>query len=320
MHSEDSFVLEDLSARVQANNLLHWIEERAEELSLLGRIANGGIEFSRELRDALGIKAIVPDDIKSRAQISSDDGGFVVRYRRSLTVDAQRFAIAHEFGHTLWFAPGKGTENLTSATVGQGDHVIEALCDYFASALLVPHTAVSNACRSARATGGAFAAPALGLVPQLATTFRVTERVAAWRLLDVGNYPSLAIVSARKTSVCCQPSFAAVEKSSSEKEGNRSKWSCRWYAIGGLFPKVRTVEGYSVPFDTRRIIPQEMIPRTVGTDSRFCDLDSRWWTGVRAQPSKEASRPLQQRLSGPKRVGQILRNGDTLYVTLPIKG
>ena len=229
----------------------------------------------------------------------------------------QRFSIAHEIGHTLWMdrRGGRGLKNLC-ATTGHRDRTIEVLCDYFAGALLLPRRDVVGmiqSYREAKAGRDHFSdviqCP-LELIPRMAFRFRIQARIAAWRLLLVQELSSWAIVRVK----CHQ--WRNGLPLDTRRRGYRT-WEKTWYETGTIQRKVSTVDGYRVPFDTRRRqIPSEMVPTVLVTEAGTRRLDTRWWEGVSAEPASKARIPFRNRRSGPERTGLAARDDDGIYVAL----
>lgn len=308
---EQSAVFIDLQEQFQTNDLLQWIENRAEELSVLGETHSGKIIFTHALRDACKVVDIISGKIGSRAQILSEGDRFRILFRPQLTEDARRFAIAHEIGHTIWFKPGSRKDSRTSTIVGHNDYILEGLCDYFAGALLMPYNPVLAILEANKHYKDGVPIPPLHLIKDLAVKFHIQERIVAWRLLMLGNFGELIILGARDRTSRNGPLFTSPI--------NRPEWETLWYTTGSLFSKIRTVKGYAVPFNTRRRLPPEMIPDSANRVIQTCYLDHRWWLGLKPLPTKEARRSLKH-ISREKEVylGHALLNENFLYLALPM--
>jgi len=309
---EKSAIFRDLKKQIQTNDLLQWIETRAKELSELGKTRTGEIIFTQKLRDACKIIEIIAGKLGSRAQILVERDGFRIIFRPQLTEDARRFAIAHEIGHTIWYRPESGATFRSPTSVAHNDHVVEALCDYFAGALLMPNSAVLSILEANKKFKDGILVPPLHLIKQLAKKFNVQERIAAWRLLLLGNFGEHIILCARDKSNRNGRLFKIDDK--------RPEWESLWYTTGDLFSKIRTVKGYAVPFNTKRRLPQEMIPIVANSMTQTINLDNRWWIGLKPLPIKEARRSLKYiRNKKAVRLGHALFHEHYLYLALPVK-
>jgi Zn-dependent peptidase ImmA (M78 family) len=309
---EQSVIFRDLKKQIQTNDLLQWIETRAEELSDLGKTRIGEIIFAQKLRDACKIIEITAGKIGSRAQLSVEGDGFRIIFKPQLTEDARRFAIAHEIGHTIWYRPRSGTTFMSPTIVAHNDYVVEALCDYFAGALLIPNSAVLSILEANKQFRDGILFPPLHLIKQLAKKFNVQERIAAWRMLLLGNCDEYIILCARDKSNRNPRLFKIADK--------QPEWETLWYTTGNLFSKIRTVKGYVVPFNTKRRLPQEMIPTVSNGMGQTINLDNRWWVGLKPLPITEARRPLKYiRNKKALRLGYALFHENHLYLALPMK-
>ena len=318
MALEESPVILELASRVGRDDLFEWIEEEARRLARLGRATDGTVRVGRALQRACHVAEVVPSRISARAELRVGGDEFWIAFNPMLSVDVQRFAIAHEIGHTLWMerVPGGSPRNW-HATVGSSSGTIEMLCDYFAAALLMPRDDVEHVLlhhRESRVKGRSSSEAErcpLELVPDLARRFRVQRRIAAWRLLLVRKLTSWTIVRVQNALARSSGPLLA-----SQHVGDEA-WETAWYAAGTVERKVSVVEGYRVPFDTRRRrIPTEMVPGGLASEGRLQKLDSRWWDGVMAEPAASASLPFRRRERKTELPGLAARIGDSVYVAL----
>lgn len=319
---ENSPVARELAARIGRGDLFEWIEEEARSLAGLGRGTDGTVRVGRALQRARGVRAVKPSRMSARAELRIDGDGFSIAFNPMLSTDVQRFSIAHEIGHTLWMetAPGERPRNLYT-TAGRNSRTIEMLCDYFAGALLMPREDVKNVLhlhRASTATRGNSSEEErcpLELVPRLASRFRVQRRIAAWRLLLVQELSSWVIVRAQDPFTRSSPLLRASRWQASEG------WEIAWYETGSVWRIRSIVEGYRVPFDTRRRrIPAGMVPRGLAAEGRLQKLDARWWDGVEPEPIASARVPFSRRHRRGPRAGLAARIEDSVYVAIDREG
>ena len=309
--------MRELTARIGQGNLFEWIEDKAESLANRARGADGAVSVGREVLRVCGVDSIAPGRISARAELRSNAGCLSIVFNPTLSSEVQRFSIAHEIGHTLWLStsPGEILRN-RCATIGHNDQTIEMLCDYFAGALLVPRQDVKRFVSLVRRSrsGGSFSSEEnecpLELVPELARRFRVQRRIAAWRLLLVQKLSSWFIVRVQNSQHIAGGLLFARDDS------GRETWETVWYESGTVGRRVPTVEGYRVPFGTRRRIPGTMVPRNLTPKGRVQPLDSRWWEGVTPSPLARARRPFRYRVGTNSRLGLVARIEDSLYIAM----
>jgi hypothetical protein len=149
--------------------------------------------------------------------------------------------------------------------------------------------------------------PSVHLIPNIARQFDVQRRIAAWRLLLVSGLHDWILVRARIGNDE-GPLF-------DDDVAPPTTWTTLWYVGGGLKRKPESVKGYSVPFDSRRRIPPDMIP-DVSAETASVRLDGRWWDGTRAQPTDVARRPMKLRRADCAGIGYAARIANSLYVGL----
>ena len=71
--------------------------------------------------------------------------GFVVRLRKSGSAARRRWSIAHEVGHALFYREGRsGPEHEVGITAADEILAEERICNMFAGALLMPHSALKR--------------------------------------------------------------------------------------------------------------------------------------------------------------------------------
>ena len=317
-HGLESPVIRELAAQIGRRDLFEWIEEQAWDLAKVGRTADGTVRIGRTLQRACGVTSVTPSRMTARAELRVEEDCFSIAFNPVLSADVQRFSIAHEIGHTLWMerVPGEAPRNRYAA-VGQSNRTIEMLCDYFAGALLMPRDDVQSILRlhrESKVTGRTRMEEEqcpLELVPRLARRFRVQRRIAAWRLLLVQKLSSWVIVRVQDGFTRSgQPLLAA------ERQGDEA-WEVAWYETGSVRRKLSIVDGYRVPFNTRRRrIPKEMVPTDLTTGARLQTLDLRWWDGVEPEPAASASVPFGRRRRRGGMLGLAARIGNAVYVAV----
>jgi len=294
-----------LEARCGEADIFEWLEAQAESLSVLGASPTGAVGFSsHRLRSALKIADISPGAVTARAELQSDGREFLVTFNPLYSFAARRFAIAHECGHALLHRLTRSDSSSSAPRVERGDRAIEALCDYFAAALLVPRQSLKRFVDADPMSG---LRPPLHLVPEVARRFAVQERIAAWRLLLVCHLSDWVAVRVRRIQ----------ERPLLREEIDVSdSWETVWYVKGECTRKQDVVKGYSVPFGRHRKIPVDMLPPESTCGTLPVQLDSRWVDGARPQPLKDASRPMRMRTSGPQKAGYAASRGDSIYIAV----
>lgn len=309
MKPDDLPGMRELASRVGQDDVFEWMEKRAQCLAELGRSADGTVRVGQELQRACRVRSVTRGEISARAELRFQGDSFSIVFNRQFSAEIQRFSIAHEIGHTLWMdlAP-EGTERESSGTM-------EVLCDYFAAALLMPRGDVEDVLRR-YASGGEQGERTVEeqrcpveIVPHLAKRFRVQRRIAAWRLLVVQRLASWAIV--RVDNGLARDRWPLL----ASQEGKGEAWRTVWCETGSVGRKRSVVEGYRVPFDSRRRrIPGEMIPMELTAEARLRKLDGRWWEGVEPEPAGSARVPFGRRAGKGEALGLAARIGDSVYV------
>jgi hypothetical protein len=217
-----SRLISDLCTRLGTEDLLEWIESQAELLGALDPAADRGpITLLPQILRARNVRRVVDDSTVQRARIVPGNSGFEIRLNPALPALAQRFAIAHELGHTFWFASRYDTTPLSPYQwVGARDPQIEMLCDRFAAALLLPRHRLLRWLR-AYAVKPTDEAPHFELLTPAARAFAVAEQAVARRLyVDLRPSP-LAIVWARRVS---RPALFCSGKAATH-------WETSWCAV-----------------------------------------------------------------------------------------
>jgi len=286
----DQALVRDLESRFRVSNLLDWLEQEAETIADLAYAVGSGVDpFRQSLHRVRNIAEIRPGRpgslIGEHAHIVPEGRQYVVHYRMNLSTNKRRFSVAHEIGHTYFFDPndpGKPISPFQSSVSGLA--TIERLCDFFAESVLLPRRHVV----SAVVKDGAVALPPLHLIKSLAQEYRVDDKVVARRLLFRLFPRNVAILMLRRRMTI------------PKGKGGRGEWMVSWCAAPWELREAHSVKGIRVPFlSEARTIPSDMIPMLSSGVTEHCELDGRWWDGVRAQSTRESGTAFKHRL--PKR-------------------
>lgn len=310
-------LLEDLANRLNTGDVVSWLDDVAQDLSNIGRRANGAVAITKKLLATRNIARVQPRaNMVKAAYIIPGPEGYEIYYNQQIdeypwpTASMhRRFVVAHEIGHTLWFKPDGKCEPLSDRqTTRFGDMTIEYLCDRFAAALLLPRGALQEYLQGRDACKGQ---PLLHLVPGLARHFGLWEQAAARRLVHEVAGLNMAVVCARRDE---------------DQEAKDERWKVSWCAVPLHVRIAGMVKGFAIPFKTSsRIIPSDMLPEEpsdgIGV-TRTCILDMRWKYGC--TPQREGRK--KGRASGPLRLlsarddmrGFAYREGGRLYVAVPL--
>jgi Zn-dependent peptidase ImmA (M78 family) len=298
------FLLKDLEARLNTSNLFDWIETQAEALAEVGTAVRGHIEFNSRIAKQRQIRSICVAKLISNACIRPDGRGkYNIFYAESLDHDEyrRRVAIAHEIGHTYWFAPGGQGKPLSPIQWALGtDPGIEYLCDLFAAAFLLPRGRISALLSSF----GDATEMLLQVIPNLSETYKVPEKVVARRLFFELTKTEMAIVSLRVKAT--------------EDAMTPLRWRTQWCLFPSeLYEFPRT--DLKVPLKTNnRVVPDDMLPALNSDAGIRTELDGRWWELLRTVPAKEAKIPFERYRPQPGRLGFAYRQGDVAFVALPL--
>lgn len=304
-----SRLIADLSTRVGAGDLFEWIETKAEELGVLHPGAGRGpITLSPTMLRARNVRRVVEDPMVQRARIVPGDGGFQIRLNPSLPVLAQRFAIAHELGHTFWFASSGETTPLSPCqSVGARDPEIEMLCDRFAAALLLPRQRLFQWLR-AYGVEPADERPCFELLTSAARAFSVAEQAVARRLYVDLRHSPLAIVWSRRIS----------RVRLFDSTASSSRWETSWCAVPEFVRSAALGRQQTIALKSKRRIPDDMVPKIAERETIETHLDRRWSTGVTPQPRPSVRKKLDSWDSSPPCRGFAWRGLDRVVVGIPL--
>ena len=245
-------VLRALEEALGCSDLFGWVEAEATALAKLGS-RNGRVWFTGELLRSRGIRAVVrekPVVLTHPAVIEFASSGSVIRYAATRPT-LIRFSVAHEIGHT-YFADASG--RCVAGVGSRADPTVEALCDFFARALLLPRDRLVD--RLERLVGQQ-SIPPLHLVPQLAGEFEVAEQAVARRLVfDLsGGFVAAACTTHR---------------------GKAKGWRTTWCAPLGSHDLPRS-SGWRVPLCSNgRRVPTDMMPACEHARTESMSVDGRW--------------------------------------------
>lgn len=304
-----SRLIADLEERLGTQDLPEWIEAQAEQLGALAPASDRGpIALGRDVLRARNIRWIVDDAGVERARIVARDGAFEIRLNPALPLIAQRFAVAHELGHTFWFSSRHDTTPLSPYQwVGARDPEIEMLCDRFAAALLLPRQRLLRWLRAYGITSND-EAPHFELLRPAARAFDVAEQAVARRLyVDLRSCP-LAIVWARRVSRPALFGSGTVD----------AHWETSWCAVPEFVRAAALGSEQTIALKTRRRIPDLMLPAVTGRKTIEAHLDRRWFTGVTPQPKGAARKKLDAWESAPFCDGYAWRGGEAAVIGVPI--
>lgn len=232
-------LLDDISKYCGTADLFEWIDDQADQLSALGSVGGDFVEFTDALREARAvaeIRPVAPSEMRSPGRLSHGSPGYRIDVHWNLPATFKRYVIAHEIGHTLWIRPGTTTPISGCQSPG-ADADIEYLCDWFASALLMPRRLVLPAIAHLETP-----IDLLNNISTLARRFMVPERVAVSRVFGLRINRRWATVRFRHRRPDPQPSlFSAPD--------DQSCWYLSWLINSA---EVRTTE-------SRRFVPHTAV-------------------------------------------------------------
>ena len=297
-------LVRDLSERLGVQDLFLWIEAEAERLGKLGRGRNNVVYFSSRLIRARNVAQVVSKATVGSASIVPKNGHYVIYVNQSLPLLPQRFAIAHEIGHTYWFAPGGTASPLSPLqwTLGR-DPNIEVLCNRFAAALLLPRSSIVE---TLSCNLGHIDSPPLSQIPKIARAHWVAEQLVARRLFFEILSSRLAVICLRRERGDC------IDRSA-------GSWQISWAALPGDLERVTKLEGgVVVAKSPGRRVPPEMIPMYKSDKQGRVELDSRWWDVTQVISPDQARIPLKRWARGAAKLGYICMTDTRAYLGLPL--
>lgn len=309
-------LIKDLERRLCVDHLLAWMDTEGERLGSLGMSMCDQIEFTPPLLQDRSVQAITPGSLLGEhASIRPVGDRYEIQFLAGLPREKTRFAIAHEIGHTYWFAPGGGAKPLSPLQFSFGrDDTIENLCDRFAYSLLMPRRKIEMWLTDVICDPTVLP---LNNIPRIANRFGVSHRIAAYRtIIDIYGYQG-AIIGLRRA----KGQFDLFE------ERFDNKWKVAWVVTSHTTSERNLPRMVKVPFaSSGRVIPDEMIPSVPENQVVLLDVDSRWREGLSRQPHRDAMRPFARRASNDDIPAQVclLLNAqvdsvlyDHMYIALP---
>lgn len=300
-------LVRDLQTRLRTTDLLEWIEAQAERLASTCS-TEGHIEFTSEIYRSRKIRDVYPEELVGAAAIRPAIGDqydiFYNPFYKQKNPPRWRFAIAHELGHTYWFAPGGGGKPLSPVQWKLGrDPGIEYLCNRFAAALLMPRERLTKFVDMLK---GEIDIP-IHVVAAASTAFGVPDRAAARRIFFETFQKNVAIVCLGKSH------RKASRQSLSEC------WKTDWCVFSASSSQTLGGKGFRIPLSRRgRIVPMDMIPKVTGDGTQLLALDGRWWDLLQMKPDSEARMWFSRVSRGTSRAGYVSRAGQKLYLALPL--
>ena len=256
-------LLADLAQRLGTDDVLRWLEEKTAGLARLGWKKPGHVELGPRLLNAAGISECVGDlRVANDAQIEPDGAGtFRIRHHCFVSQENQRFWIAHEVIHTLWFREGGKGEPLSrrQRMVGS-DPTIEWLCNRGAAALLVPRGALESLALNEGYRLDDTSLP-IHLVISFAQRLRVHPRLLARRWFH-------EILDVPENIICLVPAGDG-----SAAGDSRFRYRIVWEAV--YSPRMKAPKKLQ-----GRIVPREAVPSDLAQHARPATIDGRWRTLV----------------------------------------
>jgi IrrE N-terminal-like domain len=278
----------DLERRLGTESLLNWLEDEAARVSALGTTHTGAVGFTeRLLSDRRIVRLLRKPYLPSLASIRTSVAGYEIFYRPIQRIEHQRFWIAHEIAHTFWFSQERLGSPLSPLQSALGpDDTIEWLCNRAAAALLLPKSDLKK---------HAFDATYLHVIPKLAKTHLISERLVARRLIQDIFQADIAVI-------CVSP-----------PDESHSSARVSW-ATSARLPGTERREPRG------RFIPPELLPDLDEESTTRCELDGRWWTLIEPSRDGRAPVPLGRLKSQPVRSGLAAYSSGRWYVGLPSTG
>jgi Zn-dependent peptidase ImmA (M78 family) len=307
-HPINPRLLEDLSERLGVQDLFQWIEAEAECLGKLGRGRNNVVYFSSQLIRARNVAQVIYKTTVGSACIVPKNGRYLIYVNRLLPPLPKRFAIAHEIGHTYWFAPGGEARPLSPLqwTLGR-DPSIEVLCNRFAAALLLPRSLLVTSLKLTEGTGAVM--PCLADIPKIARAHWVAEQLVARRLF-------FEMLPSRMAIICLRRDGGQASKTEKAPVGS---WLISWAALPGDPRKAANQEGgVIVAKAPSRRVPSEMLPIEAPDRCGKVKLDSRFWDMIRVVSPSQARVSLKRWARGSDKVGYFSMVDDRAYLGLPL--
>lgn len=284
-------IIDDLQKRLGCTDIYGWLDLQAERLSVFGADQTSqGVRLTQQLfaaRSVIGVEQ--QTNLNQEACILPVVGGFKIQYRQGLPRARRRFAIAHELGHTYFFQEPGSTQTV-SRLQGAEEPTIEALCDFFAGALLLPRQRFLNKMQTFGGDGNQREIPPLHLIPMLAQEFAVAPQAVARRMV-------FDIFASHRVVFC-------VRRNVGELTG---PWHTVWYAASIDLHR-RTPTGWRIALDSHgRTFPPELIPDTPNGETKFAMIDGRLHSAANPQSPDESRKPISKRIPLPPQSALVAR-------------
>jgi hypothetical protein len=285
-------IITSLEERLGCSDLFDWVESQAESLSALG---NGSSTQRTRLSQAVfAARSIIGVELdaglRQNACIVPAKGGFKILYTQGLPRARRRFAIAHELGHTLFFRAPGSTKALSGLQSGE-DSTIEALCDFFARAFLLPKRCFSRRIDTLDRASRDERIPPLHLVPILADEFDVAPQAVARRMVfDIFGSCEVVFCAKRTAGRTAAP------------------WYAVWYAAG-VDSLGRMPTGWRIPLDRNgKALPSELIPSSPKGETTRALIDGRLFAAASPQHPTESRQHISRKSALPPKSAFVARH------------
>lgn len=238
------YLIAELQHQLGCTDIYGWLEGEAERLvALSSEYSLGQVKLSREIFAHRGVLRVAEcPGLNQDACIVPVSGGYQINYRKGIPKQRLRFALAHELGHTLFFSPD-GSGSPLARMQNHEDPNIETLCDFFASALLLPKVRLNKILKDLEPDNGVTVNPPLHLIHSLAETFGVAPQAIARRLV-------FDLWQSHRTI------FAIKQIVAAKNDG----WRTMWFASVATSPE-HTPTGWRIPLDSNgRKVPADIVP------------------------------------------------------------
>jgi Zn-dependent peptidase ImmA (M78 family) len=277
-------LLTELQCQLGCTDIFSWLEEEADRLATLSAdYSLDRVKLSREIFANRGVLSVRDcPNLSQDACVVPIAGGYQINYRRGIPKQRLRFALAHELGHTLLFKRD-GSGRSLARMQNHEDPSVEVLCDFFASALLLPKSRLARKVGELCSERHTAADPPLHLIPPLAETFGVAPQAIARRLLfDV--WESHRTVFSIKRNVV------------SKQEG----WRTMWFASVATKPR-QLPTGWHIPLDSNgRKLPADIVPDVPHGETSRIMVDGRVYAASTPKSPKDSRVPISRQTPKPK--------------------
>lgn len=280
--------------------LAEWIEERAQGLASYGRVGHDRVELTKKLLRARNISAIRERKLEVLGRILFEKENYVIEVMPYLDKAMWRYTVAHEIGHTFWFADLHGTrpKSLMQGSIGTNED-IELLCDWFAAALLIPRDGIERRLSNLLRDKNELVSVLLTELSDLSTWYCVPERVLARRVIDLTSV-SYGVACIKKKKVA-------------------SKLEPEWHLSWSVAPSRH--DDLSAPTERRDRryrprIPAGMFPDWASDQVTMGEVDGRWLSAMIRPPHAVRAQGLRYALPGGSANGFALTKADRAYIAV----